>query len=103
MIAVSSGITSNTTQYKGGEERRMVEYVAVDIAKKNCVLCAENQDGTIDELSNYSNTVADATAVAKRLIAKYGQCKGVVESTGNMWLKTYEAFERVLRDRDEVS
>jgi transposase len=71
----------------------MVEYVAVDIAKKNCVLCAENEQGAIDELFHYPNTTADATAVAKRLIAKYGQCVGVVESTGNMWLKTYEAFE----------
>ena len=71
----------------------MIEYVAVEIGKKNCVLCAENENGTIDELFHYPNTTPDETAVAKRLIAKYGQCKGVVESTGNMWLKTYESFE----------
>ena len=71
----------------------MVEYVAVDIGKKNCVLCAKSEQGAIDELFNYPNTTSDATAVAKRLIAKYGECIGVVESTGNMWLKTYEAFE----------
>jgi|SRR5579875_2201112 hypothetical protein len=80
----------------------MVEYVAVDIAKKNCVLCAENENGMIDEFSHYPNTTSDANMTAKRLIAKYGECVGVVESTGNMWLKTYEAFERVLRDKDEA-
>jgi hypothetical protein len=66
MIAVSSS-TITPTQYKGREERRMVEYVAVDIAKKNCVLCAENEYGTIDESFHYPNTTADATSVAKRL------------------------------------
>src|SRR5579875_3100660 len=92
MIAVSSS-TITPTQYKGGEERRMVEYVAVDIAKKNCMLCAENEFGTVDESFHYPNTTADATSVAKRLASKYGECEGVVESTGNMWQKTYEAFE----------
>lgn len=47
----------------------------------------------IDEFSRYPNTISDAIMTAERLIAKYGECVGVVESTGNMWLKTYEAFE----------
>lgn len=71
----------------------MVEYIAVDIAKKNCVLCATNELGTIDEQFHYPNTSSEALEVARRLVEKYGECKGVVESTGNMWLKTYEAFE----------
>ncbi len=69
------------------------EYVGVDIGKKKCVTCAMNQDGSVSETSSYLNTSSDANAFAKRILEKYGECKAVVESTGNMWLKTFEAFE----------
>lgn len=72
-----------------------MEYIGVDIGKKKCVICAMNQDGSVDELSSYPNTSFDASQVAKRLVERYGGggCKAVVESTANLWLKTYEAFE----------
>ena len=43
--------------------------------------------------STYCNTSFDASEFALRAVERYGECKAVVESTGNMWLKTYEAFE----------
>ena len=75
------------------EVRMEVEYVAVDIGKRKCVTCVMSQDGSISEISSYQNTSFDASIFAKRVLEKYGKCKAVVESTGNMWLKTYEAFE----------
>jgi transposase len=72
---------------------RMTEYVAIDIAKKKCVTCAMNEDGSISETSSYSNSSFEAAAFAKQLVERYGECEAVVESTGNMWIKTYEAFE----------
>jgi transposase len=41
----------------------------------------------------HSNTSFDACKFAEYVVARYGECKAVVESTGNMWLKTYEALE----------
>jgi transposase len=68
-------------------------YVGVDIGKKNCVTCIMDQEGAISEMSSFPNTSSDAFEYARQLLKKYGKCKAVVESTGNMWMKTYEAFE----------
>jgi transposase len=69
-------------------------YVGVDVGKKKCVTCVMDQDGTISENSSYPNTYSSAHQYANHLVEEYGNnCKAVVESTGNMWMKTYEAFE----------
>jgi len=52
-----------------------------------------DQDGRISEMSSYCNTSFDVGRFAEHALERYGECKAVVESTGNMWLKTYEAFE----------
>jgi len=70
-----------------------LEYIGVDVGKRKCVACVMNQDGDISETYSYPNTTADASEFARCLVKKYGECKAVVESTGNMWMKTYEAFE----------
>ena len=71
----------------------MTAFIGIDIAKKNCVVCIRDQDNTVREVTSYHNTSRDATEFAKRALEAYGECRAVVESTGNMWLKTYEAFE----------
>jgi transposase len=71
----------------------MTTFIGIDIAKKNCVACVRDQDNTVREVTTYHNTSRDATEFAKRALEAYGECKAVVESTGNMWLKTYGAFE----------
>lgn len=68
-------------------------YVAVDIGKRRCVTCVMGEDGSILDSGSYPNTIFDASNYARQTIEKYGECKGVVESTGNMCMKTYEAFE----------
>jgi len=68
-------------------------YVAVDIGKKRCVTCVMDQDGSILDMGSYPNTFLDASLYAKQMLERYGECKAVVESTGSMCMKTYEAFE----------
>jgi transposase len=52
-----------------------------------------DQDGSILDTSSYPNTFLDASHYAKQMLERYGECKAVVESTGSMCMKTYEAFE----------
>jgi len=70
-------------------------YIAVDIGKRNCVVCVTDKDGSIVEETKYDNTLQEAERFASSLNKKYDskRCHAVCESTANMWLKTYEAFE----------
>ena len=68
--------------------------IAVDIGKRRCIVCIMNDKGTILEETSYDNTSRDADSFAKQAIRKYGICRAVCESTGNLWIKTYEAFEK---------
>ena len=52
-----------------------------------------DQNGTVLEETGYENTYAAATAFARKARREYGKCQAVCESTGNLWIKTYEAFE----------
>jgi hypothetical protein len=80
------------TKRKGGERLGMV-YVAVDVGKRRCVTCVMDEDGSILEIGSYPNTTFDASRYARLIVEKHGECKAVVESTGSVWMKTYEAFE----------
>ncbi len=71
----------------------MTKFIGIDIAKKNCVVCISDQNNMVVEKTSYRNTSWDAVEFAKHAVESYGECKAVVESTGNMWLKTYEALE----------
>ena len=69
-------------------------FVAVDVGKRRCVTCVMGEDGAILDTSSYPNTFLDASLYAKQIVDRYGsECKAVVESTGSMCMKTYEAFE----------
>jgi len=68
-------------------------YVAVDIGKRRRVACVMGQDGSILDTGSYPNTLLDASHYAKQMLERYGECKAVIESTGSMCMKTYEAFE----------
>jgi transposase len=71
----------------------MMVYVAVDVGKRRCVTCVMDQDGSILDTDSYPNTLLDASQYAKQIVERYGECRAVVESTGSMCMKTYEAFE----------
>jgi transposase len=48
------------------------------------------------EETKYDNILQEAERFASHLNKKYNnrKCYAVFESTGNMWLKTYQAFEK---------
>ena len=51
-------------------------------------------DGTVLEEFSYGNRSDEVLKTAKRCKAKYGQCQAVCESTGNLWVRTADAFEK---------
>jgi transposase len=71
-------------------------YISIDIGKKNCVACISNNEGMIIEETRYSNTLSEAYDFAQHIDQKYTNknCIAVVESTANMWIKTYKALEQ---------
>ena len=70
--------------------------IGIDISKKKCIVCVMDDKGKILEETAYDNTLADAREFACRMKEEYGkkrQCRAACETTGNMWLKTFAAFE----------
>ncbi len=66
----------------------------MDVGKRNCKACIMSSDGSITEETKYNNTLAEAEIFAYSMVKKYGECVAVCESTANLWLKTYQAFEK---------
>jgi transposase len=66
----------------------------VDIGKRDCKACIMSSDGSIAEETKYNNTLSEAEIFACSMVKKYGKCVAVCESTANLWLKTYQAFEK---------
>lgn len=75
-------------------KKGFLNYVGVDIGKLTCMVCIMNSDGSIIEKTKYNNTLDAADFFASSIIRKHGNCIAVCESTGNLWLKTYQAFEK---------
>ena len=67
--------------------------IGIDIGKRKCAVCIMDEDGAVLEELAYNNTFKDAVTVAQNAKEKYGKCQAACESTGNMWIKTFEAFE----------
>jgi len=66
----------------------------VDIGKRDCKACIMSSDGSIAEETKYNNTLHEAEICAYSTVKKYGKCVAVCGSTANIWLKTYQAFEK---------
>ena len=73
-------------------EVKRVNYVGIDIGKKRCVACVTDKNGQAQRELAYRNTRTGITELAE-ILAGYGECIAVLESTGNLWLKTYEVLE----------
>jgi transposase len=71
---------------------KRVYYVGIDIGKKRCAAYVTNDNGQVQRELIYRNTRTGITELAETL-ALHGECTAVVESTGNLWLKTYEVLE----------
>ena len=68
--------------------------IGIDIGKRKCVVCVMDGRGNVLENTSYHNTLNEATALARNLKRKYRNCQAACESTGNYWLKTFDAFQR---------
>ena len=54
-----------------------------------------DSNGSIIKETNYNNTLEQAESFASSIKRKHGgKSTAVCESTGNLWLKTYQAFEK---------
>ena len=73
-------------------EAKRVNYVGIDIGKKRCAACVTDEEGKVQRELIYRNTHTGITELAETL-SEHGECTAVLESTGNLWLKTYEVLE----------
>lgn len=71
-----------------------MQYVGIDIGMKKCAVCIMDDERKILEETTYVNHMADASVLARRIAKEYGPCRAVCESTGSMWIKSFEAFEK---------
>lgn len=68
-----------------------MKYIGVDVGKKKCQACIMDEDGGVLDELRFTNTGEGIRMLLERV--GDGECKAVVESTGNLWLRIYEALE----------
>ncbi len=68
--------------------------IGIDIGKRRCIVCIMDEDGDILKETGYDNTFDAAKVFAEETIGLYEACRAVCESTGNLWIKTFDAFEK---------
>ncbi len=68
-----------------------MRYIGVDVGKKRCQACIMDEEGVILDEFPFTNNGEGI----QRLLGRVGDvnCKAVLESTGNLWLRIYEAME----------
>jgi len=68
-----------------------MRYIGVDVGKKRCQACIMDEEGVVMEEFPFDNTFNGI----RRLLEQIGgeNCKAVLESTGNLWLRIYESLE----------
>ena len=79
------------------KKKGLLKCIGVDIGKRNCVVCIMDSNGSIIKETNYNNDrLEQAESFASRIKTRYdaGESTAVCESTGNLWLKTSQAFEK---------
>ena len=73
---------------------RKKAYIGTGIGKKKCDTCVIDEKGRVLERGQYCNTTARAAAsYAKGIAAKYDVHSAACKTTGNMWTRTFRAFE----------
>ena len=74
--------------------KRKKAYIGIDIGKKRCgTSCVIDEKGRVLERGQYCNTAARAASYAKDVAARYDVHSAACETTGNMWTRTFGAFE----------
>jgi transposase len=68
-----------------------MRYIGVDVGKKRCQACVMDEEGMVLDEFPFTNNGEGI----QRLLKHVGdaECKAVIESTGNLWLRIYEALE----------
>jgi len=68
-----------------------MRYIGVDVGKKRCQACIMDGEGVVIDEFPFDNTFNGI----RRLLEQIGgeNYKAVLESTGNLWLRIYEALE----------
>ena len=67
-----------------------MKYIGVDVGKNKCQACVMDESGQILEEFPFTNNWDGIQALVEKTC--YAD-KAVVESTGNLWLRIYEALE----------
>ena len=70
-------------------------YIAVDIGKRNCVVCITDKDGSILEETKYENTLQEAW-FASHLDKKYSnrKCHAVCESINFLQVQNFDKTQQ---------
>ena len=92
-------VQARKQQSSNRKKKESLNYMGIDIGKQNCVVCIMDSDGSIIEETKYNNTLDQAESFASSIKSKHGDgsestIMAVCESSGNLWLKTYQAFEK---------
>jgi transposase len=87
----ANGCLPHTSQQE--MEVETIIYVGIDIHKKQCQSTLMVESGKVLEQVPFKNSGDGLTYLIHR-IKPYGEAKAVLESTGNFWLKSYEALEK---------
>jgi transposase len=74
------------------KEESEVIYVGLDVHKRKCNSAVMDEQGRILDETTFTNTKEGLACLIER-IKPYGEARAVLESTGNFWLKSYEALE----------
>jgi transposase len=81
-----------TSQPHRKRKVKTTNYIGIDIGKNHCAACVADGKREILRGLTYLNTRGGIEELAKTLI-RYSECRTVLESTGKLWLKTYEILE----------
>jgi hypothetical protein len=67
--------------------------IGIDVGKRRCQACVMDEQGSIVEEFVFENSFGGLSYLVGKV--KPGPAKAVVESTGNLWLRIYEALEGI--------
>ena len=88
-----NGCMPHASQQPRRRNRKGMIYVGIDVHKRKCNSVLMDEQGRILDEPTFTNTQQGLLTLIER-IKPYGEAKAVLESTGNFWLRSYEALEK---------
>ena len=68
-----------------------IKYVGIDVGKRKCQTCIMEENATVIDEFVFSN---DSDGISLLLSKLDDECRAVMESTGNYWVRIYDALEK---------